>query len=258
MPMTAASATAGCKVAESLAVDGRLRAARGWSYHDAMNLQDAISSRRSVRNFADKAVPAEVIRRVLEQALRAPSGGNLQPWHLHIVGGEKLDKLKTLMRERIQVAPGGEDREYDIYPRELVAPYRDRRYAVGEAMYARLGIPRENKAARRQWFARNYQFFGAPLALFCSVDRRMGPPQWSDLGMLLQNVMLLLRSEGLDSCAQECWAIYPQTIGSFLSLPTERMLFTGMAIGYADPNHALEGFMTERASLDDAADFMGI
>ncbi|WP_219217235.1 nitroreductase [Variovorax boronicumulans] len=223
-----------------------------------MNIQDAIASRRSVRHFLDRPVPADAIRRVLEQALRAPSGGNLQPWHLHVVGGERLAELKTLMRERVQQAPTGEGSEYDIYPRELVSPYRDRRYAVGEQMYARLDIPRENKSARLQWFARNYQFFGAPLALFCSVDRRMGPPQWSDLGMLLQNVMLLLRGEGLDSCAQECWAIYPKTIGSFLSLPAERMLFTGMSIGYADPDHALEGFMTERAPLSEVAEFIGI
>jgi nitroreductase len=223
-----------------------------------MNIQDAIASRRSVRSFLDRPVPADTIRRVLELALRAPSGGNLQPWHLHVVGGDRLIELKTLMRERVQQAPTGEGNEYDIYPRELVVPYRDRRYAVGEAMYARLAIPREDKAARLQWLGRNYQFFGAPLALFCSVDRRMGPPQWSDLGMLLQNVMLLLRAEGLDSCAQECWAIYPKTIGNFLSLPAERMLFTGMSIGYADPDHALEGFMTERAPLTEVAEFQGI
>jgi nitroreductase len=223
-----------------------------------MNIQDAIASRRSVRSFLDRPVPADTIRRVLELALRAPSGGNLQPWHLHVVGGDRLIELKTLMRERVQQAPTGEGNEYDIYPRELVVPYRDRRYAVGEAMYARLAIPREDKAARLQWLGRNYQFFGAPLALFCSVDRRMGPPQWSDLGMLLQNVMLLLRAEGLDSCAQECWAIYPKTIGNFLSLPAERMLFTGMSIGHADPDHALEGFMTERAPLAEVAEFQGI
>jgi len=223
-----------------------------------MNVQDAIATRRSVRDFLDTPVPGDVIRRVLAQALRAPSGGNLQPWHLHVVGGGRLAELKAIMRARVQEAPGGEGSEYDIYPRELVAPYRDRRFAVGEAMYARLGIPREDKAARREWFARNYQFFGAPLALFCTVDRRMGPPQWSDLGMFLQNVMLLLRAEGLDSCPQECWAIYPKTIGSFLALPAERMLFTGMSIGYADPDHALEGFMTERAPLSEVAEFIGI
>ena len=140
----------------------------------------------------------------------------------------------------------------------MVAPYRDRRFAIGEAMYARLGIPREDKAARRQWFARNYQFFGAPLALFCTVDRRMGPPQWSDLGMLLQSLMLLLRGEGLDSCAQECWALYPQTIGRFIALPPERMLFTGMAIGYADRSGAIDSLVTERAPLAEVAEFIGI
>ena len=223
-----------------------------------MNIQEAVASRRSVRNFLATPVPAPVIRRVLEQALRAPSGGNLQPWHLHIVGGERLDALKALMRERLQETPRGEGSEYDIYPRELVAPYRERRHAVGEAMYEHLGVPREDRFARLRWFARNYEFFGAPLALFCSVDRRMGPPQWSDLGMLLQTVMLLLRAEGLDSCAQECWAAFPKTVGEFLALPPERMLFTGMAIGHADPHHALHGFRAERAPLDEVAEFIGL
>ena len=223
-----------------------------------MNVAEAVATRRSVRDFLPTPVPGDVIRRVLTQALRAPSGGNLQPWHLHLVGGERLDALKAIMRDRVVEAPGGEGSEYDIYPKELGAPYRDRRFAVGEAMYARLGIPREDKDARRRWFARNYQFFGAPLALFCSVDRRMGPPQWSDLGMFLQSVMLLLRAEGLDSCAQECWAIYPQTIGQFIDLPAERMLFTGMSIGYAQRDGAIDTLVTERAPLDEVADFIGI
>lgn len=223
-----------------------------------MNVQEAIASRRSVRAFLPTPVPGDVIRRVLEQALRAPSGGNVQPWHLHVVGGERLQALKAIMRERVQQAPGGEDKEYAIYPEQLPSPYRDRRFAVGEAMYASLGIAREDKAARRQWFARNFQFFDAPLALFCTVDRLMGPPQWSDLGMLLQNVMLLLRAEGLDSCAQECWALYPQTIGSFLALPQGRMLFCGMAIGYADRSHAVDALQTTRAPLADVAQFLGI
>jgi nitroreductase len=139
-----------------------------------------------------------------------------------------------------------------------VAPYRDRRFAVGEDMYALLGVPRDDKAGRLRWFARNYQFFGAPLALFCTVDRRMGMPQWSDLGMYLQTVMLLLRDEGLDSCAQECWAVYPQTITQFLGTPTERMLFTGMAIGYRNEAAKINELVTRRAPLDEFASFRGI
>ena len=223
-----------------------------------MKVSQAVASRKSVRGFLDKPVPADAIRRVLDAAARAPSGGNLQPWHIHVIGGEALERLRGIMRERIAHTPKGEDREYNVYPPELVAPYRDRRFEVGEALYHYLGIPREDKARRLAQFANNFTFFGAPLALFCTVDRRMGPPQWSDLGMYLQTVMLLLREEGLDSCAQECWAMYPETIGSFLQLPAERMLFTGMAIGYEDPEAPANQLRAARAPLTEFAEFMGI
>lgn len=174
------------------------------------------------------------------------------------MGGERLDALKALMRERMMAAPKGEPVEYDIYPKELPEPHKSYRYAVGEGLYGALGIPREDKMARMMWFARNFQFFGAPLALFCSVDKRMGPPQWSDLGMYMASVMLLLRGAGLDSCAQECWAIYPETIRGFIGIPPERMLFCGMAIGYSDDSDPANALRTERAPLADWASFHGV
>ena len=226
-----------------------------------MTVYEALASRRSVRDFLPTPVSGAVIRRVLEAAARAPSGGNVQPWHIDVVAGARLDELKALMQRRLQEVAAGdrsEQPEYDIYPKELVAPYRDYRFQLGEAMYAALGIPREDKARRLQWFARNYQFFGAPLALFCSIDRRMGPPQWSDLGMFLQSVMLLLREEGLDSCPQECWSVYPKTITGFIGIPPERMLFCGMSIGHANPLHAVNQFTAERAPLARFARFHGV
>ena len=226
-----------------------------------MTVYEALASRRSVRDFLPTPVSGDVIRRVLEAAARAPSGGNVQPWHIDVVGGARLDELKALMQRRLQevaAGDGSEQTDYDIYPKELVAPYRDYRFQLGEAMYAAMGIPREDKAKRLQWFARNYQFFGAPMALFCTVDRRMGPPQWSDLGMFLQSVMLALRDEGLDSCAQECWSVYPKTIGSFIGIPAERMLFCGMAIGHANSEHPVNRFPVERAPLSAFAQFHGV
>jgi nitroreductase len=225
-----------------------------------MNVYEALASRRSVRDFLPTPVSGELIRRVLAAAARSPSGGNVQPWHIDVVGGERLDALKALMRERLQAVAAGthhEDADYDIYPQPLVAPYRDYRFQLGEQMYAALGIPREDKAARLQWFARNYQFFGAPLALFCSIDRSMGPPQWSDLGMFLQSVMLLLREEGLDSCPQECWSVYPRTVSAFVGIPDQRMLFCGMAIGHANPDHPVNQFVSARAPLSAFASFQG-
>lgn len=222
-----------------------------------MKVSEAIVTRRSIRGFRDNPVPADVIRRILKTAARTPSGGNLQPWHIQVVSGEPLAQLKQIMLQRVEEMPQGEPTEYDIYPRELVSPYRERRFQVGEDLYGQLGIPREDKAARKKWFSRNFQFFGAPMALFCTVDRRMGPPQWSDLGMFLQSVMLLLREEGLHSCAQECWAIYPETVGKFLNTPPHRMFFTGMAIGYADPDDPANRLVADRAPMEEFAEFIG-
>lgn len=221
-----------------------------------MHVQEAVASRHSIRAFLSTPVDGETIRRVLTAAARAPSGGNLQPWHIDVLAGDALGELRQRMQARL-AAGETEPAAYDIYPRELRSPWRERRFQVGEAMYARLGIPREDKAARRRWFANNYGFFGAPLALFCSVDRSMGPPQWSDLGMYLQTVMLLLRGEGLDSCPQECWAIYPDTVASVLRLPPERMLFCGMSIGHRDPEHPVNALVSDRAPADEWLRFHG-
>ena len=223
-----------------------------------MDVTEAVVSRRSVRGFLPTPIDPALLRRILETASRAPSGGNLQPWHIDVVGGAELDRLKAIMAKRVPEAPTGEPTEYDVYPKELPEPYRSYRFQVGEDLYGALGIPRENKLARMMWFARNFQFFGAPVALFCTVARTMGPPQWSDLGMYLQTVMLLLREAGLDSCPQECWAIYPNTVRAFLGTPPERMLFTGMAIGWQDVSDPANAVRAQRAGLADFATLRGI
>ena len=211
---------------------------------------DAIAARRSVRGFLDTPVAPELLHDIAVKAARAASGGNIQPWHIDLVSGDAMVELKQIMAAKLMAgeteAPG-----YQIYPTEFVAPYRDRTFALGEAMYGHIGIPREDKAARRMWFARNFQFFGAPSALFCTVDRRMGPPQWSDLGMYLQNVMLLAVEAGLATCSQECWAVYPKTIEGFLGTPAERMLFCGMAIGYEDTSDAANNLRSERVPTEE-------
>lgn len=211
-----------------------------------MEISAALAARRSVRAFLDRPVDPALIERLARQAARAPSGGNLQPWHIDIVTGDYLARLKALMAARL--AGGGlEAAAYDIYPRDLSGPYKDRRFDVGAALYAALGIERGDRERRAEEFRRNFQFFGAPAALFCTVDRMMGPPQWSDLGMYLQSFMLLALEAGLATCAQECWALYPETVGAFLSLPEERMLFCGMAIGYEDADAPANALHTRRA-----------
>lgn len=218
-----------------------------------MDVADAVAARRSVRGFLDTPVDPQLLRGLAIRAGRAASGGNLQPWHVDLVHGASLAQLKAVMRDKL-AAGEKEPPAYAIYPLQLDNPYEGRRVAVGEAMYGEIGIARDDRAARRQWFARNFQFFGAPAALFVTVERGMGPPQWSDLGQYLASFMLLAVEAGLATCAQECWAMYPRTVQGFLGTPPERMLFCGMAIGYEDPAEPANRLRSERAP---AAEWLG-
>jgi len=222
-----------------------------------MTVSEAVESRRSVRAFLKTPVPMPVIREILVKASRAASGGNVQPWELYVVTGDALERLRGRVRERrAQSEDADLPLDYHVYPHPLKAPYRDYRFKNGEDYYGLVGIPREDKAARARFFANNYDFFGAPLALFCYIDRQMGPPQWSDLGMYLATLMLLLREAGLDSCAQECWSRYHRTISEFLSAPPEWMLFCGMAIGYKDPDAKVNRMWADRAPLESFCRFI--
>jgi nitroreductase len=215
-----------------------------------MNVSEAVAYRRSVRGFLDKPVDVDLVRDIITRSARAATGGNVQPWHIDLVHGESMAKLKAIMAEKIANRES-ETPQYPIYPVGLKQPYEGRRFEVGEMLYGALDIPREDRKARAIWFSRNFQFFGAPVGLFMSFDRQMGLPQWGDGGMMLQNIMLLLCEAGLDSCPQECWAVYPETIGKFLNLPDDRILWTGMAIGWKDPDDPANKLVPNRAPSDE-------
>src|ERR1700728_896236 len=157
------------------------------------------------------------------------------------------------MAKRVAERPHGEDTEYNIYPKPLQSPYADRRFEAGENLYGALGIRREDKVNRRLQFNRNFQLFGAPVGLFCYIHRGMGPPQWSDLGMYLQSLMLLAVEEGLATCAQECWSLFPKTVAKHVAPPAELMLFCGMAIGYEDPIALANKVVARRAQPSEFA-----
>lgn len=216
-----------------------------------MKVSEALATRKSVRAFKPDPVPAETIRAILEQAARAPSGGNLQPWKVYALIGGARDELVRRVAERRKEKAMGELPEYHIYPPGLTEPYKTRRFRIGEAMYATMNIPREDKMARLGFFQGNWEFFGAPAGLIFTIDKQMQQGQWSDLGMYLQSVMLLAREHGLHTCPQEAWAVWHSVIRDYLSVPENEMIFCGMAIGYADESHPVNGLASERAPLEE-------
>lgn len=222
-----------------------------------MTVTEAVSSRRSVRAFLDEPVDRAVIERVLAKAQRAPSGGNVQPWHGIVLTREPLARLFARIAEEFPKGRAAHAPEYHIYPPGLDGAYETRRRGVGEDMYGALEIPREDKAKRLAWFANNFRGFGAPVLMLVHTPKYMGPPQWSDIGMWLQTVMLLLREEGLDSCPQEAWAVYSPQIREVIGIPADHIFFCGLAIGRRDPEAPVNNFPVARAPLDEAIRWQG-
>lgn len=214
-----------------------------------MNVSAALATRKSIRAFKPDPVSRATIEEILLAAARAPSGGNLQPWKVHVLIGAAKDELVRRTKARIAVNPRGGTPEYHIYPPELTEPYATRRFTVGEQMYATMGIPREDRPRRLQQFVRNWEFFGAPVGLIFSIDRQMQQGQWSDLGGFLQSIMLLAREYGLHTCAQEAWAPFHDIIRDYLKVPQEEIIFCGMAVGYGDETALVNALVSERAPL---------
>ncbi len=222
-----------------------------------MTVSEAVATRRSIRAFLDEPVDRAAITRVLEKAQRAPSGGNVQPWHAILLTGEPMQALFDRVAQEFPKGRAALAPEYHIYPPELDGVYEQRRFGVGEDMYASLGIAREDKAQRLAWFASNFRAFGAPVLMLIHTPKYMGPPQWSDIGMWLQTIMLLLREEGLDSCAQEAWAAYSPQVREMVEIPEDHTFFCGMAIGYRDPEAPVNDFPVARAPLDEVIRWQG-
>jgi nitroreductase len=223
-----------------------------------MDIFDAVSSRYSCRAFLPTPVPEATVRDIVERAARAPSAGNMQPWRVYAIAGSKVDELRGSLAPRMaNELPKGEGTDYTIYPQPMIEPYKMRAYDVGERLYKSISVPREDKPARYRQFARNYQFFDAPAALFFAREKVHGPAQWADIGGFLQTVALLARGYGMHTCPQQAWVSFHRTVRSFLKLPEHLMIYSGMSIGYADETAPINGWRSPREPLDAFASFEG-
>jgi nitroreductase len=219
-----------------------------------MSVSEAVLSRRAVRLFTDRPVPHEVLARVMDKARFAPSGCNFQPWEATILSGDPLRELQARLAGQAPQDPV----EYAIQPPGISEEYLARLAENGERQYAAEGIARGDTAGRTAFVMRNYTGFGAPALLLCHFPRVMGPPQWSDVGMWLQTVMLLLREEGLDSCPQEFLSLYARLIKEFIGVDDEaQIFFCGMAIGYRDEAAPVNNYLRPRVLLERQVKFVG-
>jgi nitroreductase len=222
-----------------------------------MKVEEAILARKSVRAFKPGPISQDDLRALLDVAKHAPSGGNLQPWRMIVLGGDAVTEVAKLGQATLAKNPLGEAGERPIYPAVVNEPYRTRRYQVGEAMYDILGISREDKMGRLGQMAKNFTFFDAPNAIFFVIDKNMGHGQWAHLGMLMQTICLLAQERGLATCMQEAWGMVRETLAQHFALGDHEMIYCAMAIGYEDTNAPINALRTQRAALDEITEFRG-
>jgi len=222
-----------------------------------MDVTTALKMRISTRAFKPDPLSESLVRDILDVARWSPSGGNVQPWTVIATAGAAQRAIIDLAKTALMSNPAGEEGDRPIYPEALWEPHRSYRYKVGEDLYAKLSIPREDKGARLAWLAKNYEFFGAPAALFFIIDRRMGHGQWAHMGMFMQSIALVAHERGVASCMQECWARLRDTLHAHFALTAQEMVYCGMALGYADPDAPVNTLRTDRAAVDAFAVFRG-
>ena len=217
-------------------------------------VEEAVSQRRSVRAFLDTPVPRETIERILALAARAPSGTNMQPWKVHVLTGAARDRLCDAVVAAFD-GPEKHANEWAYYPKEFREPYLSRRRKVGWDLYGLLGIARGEVERMHAQHGRNFRFFDAPVGMIFTIDRHLEIGSWLDYGMFLQNVMILARSHGLETCPQAAFAAYHKVIRAELGLDDEQVVVGGLSLGYADWSAVENALITGRVPLDEFVTF---
>ncbi len=213
-----------------------------------MDVEEAITGRRSIRRFLDESVPRPLVEHILEVSARAPSGANMQPWIVHVVTGASRARVGDAVRDAAR--SGRRSPDYVYYPDEFFEPFKSRRRKIGFDLYALLGIGRDDAAARARQSEANFAFFGAPVGLFVTVNRRLNPGSWLDCFMFIQNLLLVARGHRLETCAQASWIPYAGTVRQTLGINEEEVLLCGIALGYPDPDAPENALATERAPVE--------
>ena len=223
-----------------------------------MHVHEAIMSRRSIRRFLPTPVPMESLNRILEGAAMAPSGHNIQPWKVYAVAGRVKDQISADILKTIATEPADQHQpEFDYYPVNWVEPYIGRRRKLGHELYAILGIGRDDKARREAQMLENYKFFGAPVGLFVTFDRRLATGTFMDVGMFIENILIGARGEGLDTCGQAAFNWYHKVIRRHLPMEDSELLACGISLGLADPKAPENKLMPDKIPVSGFTTYLG-
>jgi nitroreductase len=223
------------------------------SLHDVpMKLDDAIADRKSVRQFLNTPVDQTLLESILERSNLAPSGTNVQPWHVHVATGAKRDELVAAVLAHRENDPQDASAEFPRTSKRK-EPYTSRMRQLGKDMYTLLEIPRGDERANFNQWGRNYKFFDAPVGLIFTIDKDLDSMSFLDIGMFMQNIMLLAHQEGLATCSQGAWNMFHTVTRRVLEVPEDRYVVCGMSLGYEDVSAPVNTLISAREPMSSYA-----
>ncbi|AJA09524.1 nitrobenzene nitroreductase [Sphingopyxis fribergensis] len=226
-----------------------------WSSDQVDFVDRAIASRRTKRGYLDRPVDLNTLRDILAVAAWSPSSSNTQPWRTYVLTGTARERLSRAAVARWREEGDDLFPEYPYFPPELHEPFLSRRHDFGGTLGDAYGVAREDKVGRDRYLERQFQFFGAPIGMIFTMDRRLAYASFICYGTFLQSIMIAARARGLDTCAQQIWSLMHPLLQVELGLPEHEMVVAGMSLGWADDRQPQNQIQLAKLDVDDFAIF---
>ena len=222
-----------------------------------MEFDEVVQGRRSIRGYKPKPVPRKVLEEVLELAIRSPSSMNTQPWHLYVVSGEVLDRIRKENTERnlAGVAPSREIRSHGAYEGE----HRKRQIEIAIQLFQAMGIERDDAERRQDWVLRGFRQFDAPVSVVVTYDKDLkgGDIAQFDCGAIVNALVTAAWSRGLGAVINSQGIMQSPVVREHAGIPDDQVIMICVAMGYPDDDFPANAVVSKRRSVAEVASFVG-
>ncbi len=222
-----------------------------------MEIKEAVKTRKSIRGYKEDPVPKEILKEIIELAVRAPSAMNVQPWEITVVAG---DALKEICKGNIEMLSSGKMPTADLgHAKPFEGIYKERQKKLGIGLFNILGITREDPEKRMEWTMKGFRYFDAPAGIILSADESLDMRfSSSDIGGLIQTICLAALDYGLGTCINGQGIMFPEVVRKVTGIPESKKLYICIAIGYPDWDHPANKIETERESIENNVAWCGL
>lgn len=194
-----------------------------------MNLEDAMAKRRSMRHFSNQKIDAELLKTIVNQAQRAPSWENSQPWKVYIATGKTLEAIKAKHQQHIADKAEGwaeivppQANDWAAYPKNNIDNlFKELAQALGEDGLKEFG-------------ELNAKLFNASATVYITVPKNATPYSIYDAGGFGYALLLAAYGQGIGSVPAYELIRYPNDIRAHFDISDDEAILIGIALGYPE------------------------